>query len=564
VSAQGPDGPRDVEYLTDQEAARPRSGSGRKRAAVVAGAAALLVLGGSGAYGLWQFMDGGDSAATAVPADALGYFSLDLDPSGGQKVAAYETMRKFPVLKEQLGLDSDEDPRRWVVEAINNGADCEIDFEEEVAPWLGDKVAFSAVDGEEEPEPFFVLQVTDADAADEGVARLVACGGDDEEHGTAMVGDFMVVAPRAELAEDIATDAEESSLADDETFQDRLSDAGDQGIVTGYLAPRAVEVMLEEAESTDSSGIASPDDPAGASSGLAPDQELPVEPVPGEMTESMVPPVGGAEVDFVRDYLEDFAGAAMHIRFAEEGVEMEMAASGLKDLEDLKSGASGMDDLPGSTAIAYGLGVGPESVDMMEDAIRGGMSEAEYEAEVQRFEDETGIAFPEDVKTLLGDGLSLAVDGSIDVEAIGRGLMSGTAEGVSIPAGLRIVSDDTDAVLEVTDKLQALVPPGMPVRMEVEEGEGAVAVGVDAEYVSRLAGKGDLGASEAFQATVPDVDDSLGGLYVDFDAESWLDELVGQEDPEALDNVKPLSSLGMSATVEDDDSGRMLLRLTTD
>ena len=51
------------------------------------------------------------------------------------------------------------------------------------------------------------------------------------------------------------------------------------------------------------------------------------------------------------------------------------------------------------------------------------------------------------------------------MQALGEAFMSGQAEGVSIPIGLRIVSDDTAAVVEVTDKLQALIPPGMPVSM---------------------------------------------------------------------------------------------------
>ncbi len=540
--------PAETEYLSEQEAARPdpshRAGSGRKRAFAGIAAVALLAVAGAGAYGVVQFMSSGDSAATAVPDHALGYLSLDLDPSGGQKVAAYETLRKFPALKEQLGLDSDEDPRRWLVDAINNGAGCSLDFDDDVAPWLGHKVAFSAVEGEEEPEPFFVLEVTDADAAETGVATLFECGGDGEEYGTAMVGDFMVVAPDAELAEGIAADAEDSALADDETFAARMDDAGDQGVVTGYLAPAAVDLMLEQAEQLDPGAMpeqSSGDDPAA----------MPV------------PPVAPPQLDLVRDWVEDFDGAAMQVRFADGGVEMEMVASGIKQLEGLEPGSSGMEDLPGTTAIAYGLTVPPDMAAMMEDSLKGQAGEEQYDAQLQQLEQQTGLAFPEDVQTLLGDGLSLAVDGSLDVEALGQAFTTGQLAGVDIPVGLRILSDDTGAVVEVTDKLQRLIPPGLPVSMVVEEGDGVVAVGVDQGYVAELAGDGGLGETEAFQNAVPDAEESVGGFFVDFDAEGWLDELVGQQDPEALANVEPLSSLGVSGSVEDDDVS-MLLRLTTD
>jgi hypothetical protein len=587
VSTQDP-GPSDrpeVEYLSEEEAARPRSGSGRKRALVAVGAVALLGLGGAAAYGVMQFMSSGDSAATAVPANALGYLSVDLDPSGGQKVAAYETMRKFPALKEQLGLDSDEDPREWLVDAINQEAppECKFDFEDEVEPWLGDKIALSAVEGEDEPEPFAVLEVTDSDAATEAIDKLFSCGnGEAEEHGTAMVGDFMVVAPTGEVADQVAADAEESPLADDETFQARMSDAGDAGIMTGYLAPAAVDLMLEEAEGgggdptsdaspgafpTDEPGFEGTEDMEGMEStdefgeteGM--DDFAAEEPMGPDA--GMVPPVGDEQVEVAREYFEDFEGAAMQLRFAGEGLELEMVAAGIKGMEDYEAGTTGMGDLPDSTAIAFGMAAGPEVVDAMEDAIKGQMSDEEYESQVEQMEQETGLDLPEDVKTLLGEGLSVAVDSSIDVEALGQAFGSGQTDGLDIPMGIRIVSDDTDAVVEVTDKLKALLPPDMPVTLEVEEGDGAVAIGVDADYVAELAGEGGLGDTDAYEDAVPGSDDSAGAVYVDFDAENWLDEMVGEEDPETSENVEPLSSMGMSGSVEGD-TARMLMRLTTD
>ena len=125
------------------------------------------------------------------------------------------------------------------------------------------------------------------------------------------------------------------------------------------------------------------------------------------------------------------------------------------------------------------------------------------------------------------------------MQALQQAFVTGQTEGLALPVGIRVVSDDTAGVVEVTDKIEALLPPGMPFSLEVEEGDGAVALGVDPDYVSELAGDGSLGESETFQDAVPDADDSLGGLYVDFDADSWLDELVGDQDPEAAANVEP-------------------------
>ncbi len=610
MSAHDPEDTSEVEYLSDREADRPGAASGRRRALAGVGAFALLLVAGAGAYGVVQFMSSGDSAATAVPADALGYVSLDLDPSGGQKIAAYETMRKFPALEEQLDLDSDDDPREWLFDALNSEAppSCSMDFEDDVAPWLGDKLAFAAVEGDEEPEPFFVLQVRDVDAAQETIGEMFSCGQDEEDYGTATVGDFMIVAPSADLAEDLAADAGDSSLADDDTFRARTSDAGDPGVITGYLAPAAVDLMLDRAESMGSgigdiggmggmegpepgmewgmeSGMESGSVPPTAlpslpaSPGVAPEGGLPTDPqmdgmgsaggmegiegIEGmEGMEGMVPPVDDAQLDLMRDYVEGFEGAAMQVRFADGGLEMEMVATGIQQGEDLEGGDSGMGDLPGSTALAFGFAAGPDAVDTIAESMKAQMSDAEYESGIEEFESETGLTFPEDVQTLLGDGMSLAVDSSIDIEALGRAFLGGQTEGLDLPVGLRIVSDDTQAVVEVAEKLQALVPPEAPVSMEVEEGDGAVAVGVDADYVADLAGDGDLGESDAFQDAVPDAGDRLGALYLDFDADNWLEELA-QDDPEAVENIKPLSSLGMSGSV-DGDTVRMLMRLTTD
>ncbi len=527
-----------MEYLSDDYSPGSSPSSGRKRIVAGVGAAALVVIGGAAAYGFVQFMSSGQSAATAVPADAFGYLQLDLDPSGGQKVAAYETMRKFPALKEQLNLESDDDPRQWLIDAINSEApeECRLDFKDDIEPWMGDKVALAGRDSEEGPQPFFVVEARDLDAAAETMQDAVACSGGEEDFGTATVGDFVVAAPSTELAEAFAADAEESSLSDDEAFQARMDDAGDAGIISGYVSPDVVDMLTEEMEGGQST--------------------LP------EGVEGDLPP-SSSEMDFVRDYLGDFDGAAMQVRFADEGLEMEAASAGVKQMADMEGGANGLTELPGSTVFAFGMSVGPDFVQQMADAFSAQVSDEEFESQVQLFEQQTGIAFPEDVQTLLGDGLSLSLDSSIDLDALDQAFSTGQVEGVSVPAGIRIVSDDTGEVVDVLDKLQALLPPGLPVSMEVEEGDGAVAVGIDADYVSELATSGDLGESESFQDAVPDAEDSLTGMYVDFDGDGWLEDLVSDEDPETWENLEPLSSVGAGSTADGEDA-HLLMRLTTD
>src|SRR3712207_9246025 len=110
-----------VEYLGGVE---PAERSRRGRGGLVAGgAAAVVALGAASAWGVASFMSGGQEAAEVVPADALAYVSLDLDPDGGQKLEAYQTLKKFPALAEHLE-EGGEDLRRPLVEALLEEVDC--------------------------------------------------------------------------------------------------------------------------------------------------------------------------------------------------------------------------------------------------------------------------------------------------------------------------------------------------------------------------------------------------------------------------------------------------------
>src|SRR6478672_9786631 len=73
------------------------SAPNRKRIALVAAGLGLIaLLGAGGTWAYLAFTQQGPQPAEALPASTVFYLSVDLDPSGGQKVAAIETLRKFP------------------------------------------------------------------------------------------------------------------------------------------------------------------------------------------------------------------------------------------------------------------------------------------------------------------------------------------------------------------------------------------------------------------------------------------------------------------------------------
>ena len=67
-------------------------------------------------------------------------------------------------------------------------------------------------------------------------------------------------------------------------------------------------------------------------------------------------------------------------------------------------------------------------------------------------------------------------------------------------------------------------PPGV---VTIEEGEGALAVGLNPDYVSELAGSGDLGSDPAFDSVLSELEGDQGAFFVSFEGD-WLSALRGQ------------------------------------
>lgn len=528
-----------VDYLGDPQPSTSRTG--RRTGVVVAAAVAAVAAAGAGAWAVTQFMSGGPAPATAVPGDAFAYVALDLDPDGGQKIEAVQTLRKFPAIREELGIDGSDDLRRVLYDAITVDEPCpDIDFDDDIDPWLGAKLAVAAVPGGDEPVPFLVVEVKDQELATAGIGKIAECAGGSET-GTAFVGDFMVVAETAGIAEDIAADAEAGSLADDGEFDRWIDEAGGSGVVEGYLSAEAPQYFADEVAMPIGSEI---DQAAGGGSALS---------GPTATTPTT------ADAPDVEDALEAFEGGALVVRFDDEALEVEMAAGGLPN-QLSTGGDSGIVDLPATTALAFGFGVSDDLVEQMIDGLveSSGLEEDEVDEMMAEAEAQLGLALPEDLQTLLGDGLSVAVDSSMDFDA----LAEGDAEPGEIPAGARIVGDP-DEITEVLDKMLDRLGP-FAEGVAVEEGDGAVAVALDPEYAELLVGDGSLGDEDRFQGALESLDSSAGALYVDFDAGDWLTELAATDPDERIEeNVAPLDSLGISGNI-DDDVVHGIVTLTTD
>jgi hypothetical protein len=505
------------------------------------GLGVLAIGGGAAAWAAASFFSQGSQPAEALPDSTIGYVSIDLDPSGGQKIAALKLARKFPAFKDKVGLQTDDDVRKWIFDKAAEGT-CDLDFEKDVAPWLGSRAAVAAV-GADKPSPVVVVQTSDPDKAKDGVERLVSCGGKettDPDFGWTIDGDWIVFAETTEKAEEVVKETAKGSLADDPDFQSWTDKAGDSGILTAYASPAAGQAIAHGLDGLSGEGgatVAPQLDPfgmLGACPGLGD---------PGTSTQRM------------QAQLADFGGAAATLRFDGDGLALEMVgdmsafgASG----GGRPSGTPVVSTLPADTAAAVGVTFPKGWTDKMTQNLEKLCGDdGDPTSLFAPFSRMTGLDLPGDLEKLFGDSAALALGPGIDVE----GLVNG-GDPSDLPIALKVRGDKETIDGVVSKVRQGLgAPAGV---LEPVAGDDAVALGLDETYTQQVAGSGKLGSSTAFTSVVPDADKASSVLYVSFDALDDAIKAIAGGDDEVTANLEPLGALGVSGWTDGDDSHSLL------
>ena len=532
-----------------------RGNDNRKRlialGAVVAGGAVIA----GGAWAATSFFATGSQPAQALPDSTIAYVSVDLDPSGGQKIEAIKTLRKFPGFTDKINLQTDDDLRERLFEEITKSGECEgLDYAADVKPWLGSRAAVAAVDlGEDQPAPVGVIQVTDAGKAEDGVAKLIetcggtAQGGSDAGAGTdvggwVVDGDWMVLAETKEIAQQVVDAAAGSTLADDASYAQWTGEAGADGFMSFYVAKAAAKYLDDAAGMGSMFGAMSPMGAMG-------------------MTGAQSSETGGEVPPELQQMIDDFDGAAATVRFNDGSVEVEYAMSNYqKDMTkflDSKEGVDLVAGLPEDTVAALGFSLDKGWAQAVLDYVKSTAPDQSdsIDEQLAQFENETGLAFPEDVETLLGEGMTISLGSGIDPDAIANG---GPGE---IPAGIRIKGDPA-AIQAVLDKIAAQAGPDVAPYLQVTGSDDVAVLALQDDYRSTLESGGDLGGTDDYSKVVAG-DDAQTVLYVNFDADDdWLVR-VTKDMPEVSKNVEPLSAFGISGWVAGDVIHGMV-KLTTD
>jgi hypothetical protein len=513
-------------------------GRGGRRAWWIAGGAVALLGVGAGAWAALGFFQQGAQPAEALPSSTVAYLSIDLDPAGGQKIDAFRTLNKFPAFKDEVGVDSVDELRHKIGEQLVGEADCPgLDYDRDIDPWLGDRMAVAGVElgGDPDPQVVAVLQVKDEDQARDGIKKLTSCDESGEEPAVGFHDGWAVFAESQKNVDAVLAATDKGTLADDATYQKWTGAVGEAGVVNAYASPEAGRALARQLGGLLGGGVTTFEGSATSVPSA----------VPGAYHVTAADDSGD---DPFTEALSSFKGGAATLRFTGDGLEFAAAADGgTPQFAEVTGNTGGtlVQRLPGDTAAAAGVTLPKGWLDRQLDQVSSmfggmGMSKEDVTRELSQ---ETGLDVPGDIETLLGSGLSISIGHDFDFEAA-----ENSADGRGLPIAVT-VKGDPDAIEQVLDKIRAKT--GDVAFLESDAKDGLVVVGPSADYRQQVLGGGDLGDNDTFTGAVPDAGEASSVLFVNVDALEPSITKAAAGDQETVDNLKPLQAFGLSSWNDD-------------
>jgi hypothetical protein len=470
--------------------AEPAAGGRRVRRGLLVGAATagVLALGGTG-YAVASYVSGGGAQPEeALPADTLAFVKLDLDPAAGQKMAVSSLVDKFPSLTEG---EDDGDLKSTLVTPLLEGNEWGLTYDQDVEPWLGNRMAVAAVPdpgSEAGVAPVVVLAVTDEDAMTERLSTV-----QDAEFAFAVRDDFVLLGQTQELVDRLA--ASGSTLAEAEDYTGDLDALDGDQVAVAWADLAGVQAVVPEAQ-------------MGAELG-------------GQALSGRVVLGVHAEDD------------ALEVTGLARGTAPAPATAGSEPTRLVG-------DLPADTVAALSVsGLGQALTTSWAT-----LEESGIPPEFQEQIDALGLDLPDDLGTVLGSDLALAVSGDLAEPQFGA----------------RVLTEDPQRATEVLDGVLGSPDLGLPLTA-VPLDDGYV-LATDETLADALAQDGGLGDTEVFRSAVADAEDAGAVGFVDLG--TVIDQVVAQggEDAAQVQEFSALRAFGFSATTTDD-GGRFTLRVTT-
>ncbi|MEV5962484.1 DUF3352 domain-containing protein [Kribbella sp. NPDC051952] len=456
VGGQPPQGPPG--YGQPQWQPEPKKKRG-KLIPLIAAFAMVLVVAGGGIFAYGK-LKGGDQPAAVLPGTAVAYARVDLNPSAGQKVAAIRFLLKFPTVKDRLGLTGEKDDlRQKLFEQIKKYAGddlADVDFDKDIKPWLGDRAGIAALppaDGKREPVVVLAVQVKNEGEATKGLDKLMA--NQDKKPGRAFSNGYVLLSDDQATVDAAVATAKDNPLTKNAKFSADMDKLGEQGFMSGWA---------------DMKGIAS---------------------ISGRVDSGAIAGVSDASM-------------AAALRFDSSYLELKGIAQGDQSIKvDSADAADLITKLPDSTAGAVAISGGDNLVDTMwkqlEKSASGNIKEL-----TGKISEETGLNLPDDLKSLLGKNLAVAID-------------KDTSNGPKIAA--RMETDPAKAE-PVVQKLTTLLHERSSANIPIESAKDndTLVLGTTKDYAEQVLKGGNLGQTDNFKQALPDTKGAVMIGYVDFGA----------------------------------------------
>jgi hypothetical protein len=465
-------------------------------------------------------VDLGPDPAALVPADAPLYVEAVVKPEGEVREDAEAALSRL--------LDTD-DPAATIRDALDSaseeGDDGDLNFSEDVEPWLAQRVGVSVTSFADEGEFALVAAIADRGEAEAAVQRIAERedtppeersyqGVDyvvtEDDDALGIVEDFVVAAADGATFEsvvDVAAGGE--SLADNTEATEVRDDVPEERLMSVYAEGRAVLDGLEEAGQLDADARR-------------------------ELEERF----GDAEGAFVG------WGTA-----AEDAMALELTGPAG---EDASEGSDMLAAMPQASWLAFAAsGVGEQ----LRSSIEG------FEAGLEQLPQGQGGQVRREIERAIG----LRLDRDLDWIGDAGGFVEGTSI-LGLGGGLLIEATDTEQAAEAIDSLEAAlrrsgdlqVQPledgegfraqvqGTPFGIELELRDDNVVIAAGGSSVADVLSPGEtLADSDRFNAADDELGDLAPSMFLDFAALATLIDSTGQQpdDPDYGQFRRVLGSL---------------------
>ncbi len=459
VGGQPPQGPG---YGQPQWQPEPKKKRG-KVIPLIAALAMVLVVAGGGIFAYGK-LKGGDQPSAVLPGTAVAYARVDLNPSAGQKVAAIRFLLKFPSVKDKLGLTGEKDDlRQKLFEQIKKYAGndlADVDYDKDIKPWLGERAGIAALppaDGKDDPVVVLAVQVKNEGEATKGLDKLMA--NEDKKPGRAFSNGYVLLGDDQATVDKAVATAKDNPLDKNAKFSSDMDKLGEQGFMSAWA---------------DMKGIAS---------------------ISGKVDSAALGGIGDASM-------------ATALRFDASYVELKGIAQGDKSIKVNSADAGDLiTKLPDTTAGAVAVSGGENLVDtmwqQMDKASNGNIKQL-----TEQISEETGLTLPDDLKSLLGKNLAVAID-------------KDSANGPKIAARMETDPAKAEPVVEkLTTLLHERSSANVPI--ETAKDDDTLVLATDKDYAEQVLKGGNLGQSENFKQALPDTKGAVTVGYVDFEAAGSL------------------------------------------